>query len=46
MKRYLNLEDSIFQTEIDSIKIEYKRLILGYKKVIQNEIMLTSHSFV
>ena len=46
MKRYLSLEDSVFQTEINSIKIEYKRLILSYKKVIQNEIVLTSHWFV
>ena len=29
-----------------SIKIEFKRLILGYKKVIQSEIVLTSHWFV
>ena len=27
MKRYLSLEDSVIQTEIDSIKIEYLTII-------------------
>ena len=27
MKRYLSLENSVFQTEIDSIKIDYLTII-------------------